>query len=173
MAQGSSQKIEKDESVKEPAEQMPKDLKVWIDKKLSMLTMDGEKVYYPEKISLGKELLLRNLLSDKLSTIVSMFSDLEEGGELPEGAFSFFFKDFYELLPSMISIVISSKGTQRNEEWVKENLDGDTCQEIIAPFFGNLLRMQPMQMMDMGTMKKMVAPKAGGKGKQRKLQSPK
>jgi hypothetical protein len=150
MAQVSKVKPEKEQSAEQVT--VKQELETWVDKKLMAVTLEGETIYFPEKIGLGKEIQLRNALSDKLSTIVGMFSTLEDSGELPEGAFSFFFNDFYELLPGLVSIVISTKGTQRSEEWVAENLDADTCQEIITPFFGNLLRMAPMQMLGAGPM---------------------
>ncbi len=171
MAQVSKVKTAKDESGETAT--VKKELGVWIDKKLSAITLNGEEIHYPAKISLGKELLLRSALSDKLSTIVSMFSTLDEDGELPEGAFSFFFKDFYDLLPGLVSIVISDSGTQRSEEWVSENLDADTCQDIIAPFFGNLLRMPPMQMMGASPMGKLGAPGIAKEKKPKKPHSPK
>lgn len=169
MAQVSKKEPEKKASAKHVTAK--EELDIWIDKKLVAVTLDGEKIYFPEKIGLGKEIQLRNALSDKLSTIVGMFSTLEDSGELPEGAFSFFFKDFYELLPGLVSIVISTKGTQRSEEWVAENLDANTCQEIITPFFGNLLRMAPMQLLGSSQMAGM--PPIGVQKNKKKSHSPK
>ena len=175
MAQESKEQLDKqlgDEAKIEEKSEENDDLKVWTDKKLSVLTLDGEAVGYPKKLSLGKELVLRDALSDKLSTIVSLFSTFDDDGDLPEEAFSFFFKDFYQILPKMVSVILSTKKIVRDEEWVKENLDADACQEIIAPFFGSLLRLPPLQMMGMEV--PAGHPAAGaGKRKKKKFPSPK
>lgn len=135
---------------KQPTSKSEQDVQTWVDLgPVKIRTITGEEIEYAPRLNLGKELELRKLMSEKLSKMVEMFTGQSEDDDLPPEAFSFLFQDYYEVLPDMIAVVISSKEKPVDREWVLENLDGDTCQEIIAPFFASFLRMPPIPQIDL------------------------
>ena len=105
--------------------QIINDGKKWADLEAEIVTIKGEKVRYFKKLSLGKELKIRAIFNEKLSPLLSRL----EGEDAEEKAFSFMLTEFPALLPTISAIIL-----EKDEEWVLENIDKSTAEEIVSPF---------------------------------------
>ena len=125
----------------------PRKPEVWADTTQKIRTVKGEEIEYPKKISIGKDLKVREFLLEKLSPFMDLFlgrdeKDLEDEKGLGEKAFSFFMKEFPPILPFIVSTVI-----EKDEEWVLENVDKETCEGIVNPFFKSFFSLPQIQEM--------------------------
>lgn len=134
------------------------DARIWADLKHQVTTIEGETIEYPSKLSLGKELKIRALMMERLSPMMDLFRGEDEIPD--EKAFSFFMTEFFEVLIPIISIMI-----EKEEEWVKENIDSDTAQEIIGPFFKNFFSRSPLPGIDLGDLTKLTLQESSPKDK--------
>lgn len=112
------------------SEDATKELETWGSESIQTIeTMKGEKIQYSSKLNWGKELSIRAILSKGLSTVMPKLGSDEALGE---EAFSFFFGEFPKLLVGVVAIIL-----EKDEAWVREELDGTTGQEIANPFVSN------------------------------------
>lgn len=125
-------------------EKTPRKPETWADTTQEIKTIKGEKVEYSRKVSIGKDLKIREILLEKLSPFMDLFLGKDEKDEkdLGEKAFSFFLKEFPPMLPPVVAIVI-----EKDEEWVLENIDKETCEDIVNPFFKNFFSLPQIQEM--------------------------
>ena len=114
---------------------------VWADMVQKIVTIKGEEIEYPKKISIGKDLKIREFLLEKLSPFMDLFLGKNEK-DLEEKAFSFFIKEFPTILPFVVATVI-----EKDEEWVLENVDKETCEGIVNPFFKSFFSLPQIQEM--------------------------
>lgn len=122
-------------------EEKKKEAGVWADLTLMISTINGEQISYPKKLNLGKELKIRAILSEELSPLFqTLFAEGEEAG-LQEKAFSFFLKDFHELMVPVLAIIL-----EQAEDWILENIDGETAEEVIRPFLSSFFRAPPLDL---------------------------
>jgi hypothetical protein len=118
---------------------------VWTDIEIETQTITGEKISYPKKIAIGKELKFRHILREKLSPFLSTILKGKEIDE--EKAFSFLFFDFPAIAVELAAVI-----TEQTKEWVLENLEGRAVEEIVRPFFQELFRLPqiPLEMKALG-----------------------
>ncbi len=112
---------------------------VWTDLFAETKTLTGEPISYPTKMSLGKELQIRSVVMDKLSSFSELFSGkTDETSE--EKALSFFMKEIPHVIAPVVGIIL-----EKEESWVLDNLDRKTAEEIAGPFFESFLDIPGMK----------------------------
>lgn len=111
----------------------------WADTTQKITTIKGEEIEYPTKTAIGKELKIREIFFEKLSPFMNLLVN-QKGKDLEEKAFPFFLHTYPSILPSVTAVVI-----EKDEKWVLENIDKETCEGIVNPFFRNYFNLSQIQ----------------------------